>query len=563
MKRAAIYLRVSSVGQVQRAESAEGFSIEAQRTACLRRAAEIEADVAGEYVDYAESAKTTDRPKLQALLARLKTERDLDLVIVHKLDRLARNRADDVAIVAAIRGAGAHLVSVSENIDETPTGSLLHGIMASVAEFYSNNLAQEAKKGLHQKAKNGGTPGLAPIGYLNVRQIIEGREVRTIEIDEERAPHIRWAFAAYASGAYTLDTLHAALAARGLTTRPTAKRPARPLSRSRLAVLLANPYVIGIVRYGGVEYPGRHEALIDTQTFSRVQSVLAAHSQAGEKDRKHQHYLKGSLYCGHCGSRMSLIHARSHTGRRYPYFFCIGRMQGTGCPQKYRPVEAVEVHVEQRYLPVHFASAHDLGVSTWPGYVETVRERLTEALAGMAAESQREARLQRARLGRLETEREALLDAYLAEAMPIHLLKKKQDALTRQVAQAEQHLAHAEAAHGEVQTILDKALDLATTPYAAYQRASPQIRRLWNQALFERFLIVDEGIEVTGLAEPFRTLLDPSLLDHLAAPEKCEATHVSEGHGSKERLLVGETGFEPATARPPAGCATRLRHSPW
>src|SRR5205807_8239268 len=67
-------------------------------------------------------------------------------------DLLARSREDDVAIVAAIRAAGAQIVSVTENIDETPTGVLLHGIMASVAEFYSLNLATEIMKGLTQKA---------------------------------------------------------------------------------------------------------------------------------------------------------------------------------------------------------------------------------------------------------------------------------------------------------------------------------------------------------------------------------------------------------------------------
>jgi DNA invertase Pin-like site-specific DNA recombinase len=206
MSQAVLYLRVSSIGQVRRAESAEGFSIEAQREGCRRKAAELEATIAGEYIDYAESAKTANRPQLKAMLSRLEAG-DIDYVIVHKLDRLARSRADDVAIVAAIRAAGARLVSVSENIDETPTGGLLHGIMASVAEFYSRNLATEILKGTVQKAKNGGTPKRVPLGYLNVRKFEEGREIRTVEIDPERAELVAWAFAAYASGSYTLETL--------------------------------------------------------------------------------------------------------------------------------------------------------------------------------------------------------------------------------------------------------------------------------------------------------------------------------------------------------------------
>ena len=98
------------------------------------------------------------------------THNTVKYVIVHKVDRLARNRADDVVINLALKQAGAELVSVSENIDQTPSGLLLHGIMSSIAEFYSRNLADEVIKGSTQKAKNGGTPTRAPLGYRNVRR---------------------------------------------------------------------------------------------------------------------------------------------------------------------------------------------------------------------------------------------------------------------------------------------------------------------------------------------------------------------------------------------------------
>ena len=52
--------------------------------------------------------------------------------------------------------------------------------MATIAVFYSQNLATEAKKGMRQRAKSGGTPYLAPIGYLISRELIDGREVRTL-----------------------------------------------------------------------------------------------------------------------------------------------------------------------------------------------------------------------------------------------------------------------------------------------------------------------------------------------------------------------------------------------
>ena len=82
-------------------------------------------------------------------------ENRVDIVLVHKIDRLARSRADDVTINMAIRQAGARLVSVTENIDETPQGQLVHGIFSAVADFYSQNLAQEVVKGMERAKATG------------------------------------------------------------------------------------------------------------------------------------------------------------------------------------------------------------------------------------------------------------------------------------------------------------------------------------------------------------------------------------------------------------------------
>jgi DNA invertase Pin-like site-specific DNA recombinase len=156
--RAVVYLRVSTKEQAQKGGEEEGFSIPAQRDAGQRRAASLGAAVVAEFVDAGESAKSAHRPELQRMLRYLR-EQPVEYVIMHKVDRLARNRADDIEITLAIRAAGAQLVSCTENIDETPSGLLLHGIMSSIAEFYSRDLATEVAKGLVEKAKAGGTPG--------------------------------------------------------------------------------------------------------------------------------------------------------------------------------------------------------------------------------------------------------------------------------------------------------------------------------------------------------------------------------------------------------------------
>ncbi|EWT04013.1 recombinase, partial [Intrasporangium chromatireducens Q5-1] len=311
------YLRVSTREQAERGGADEGFSIPAQREANNRKAEQLGAVVVEEFVDAGASAKSADRPELMRMIQYVKANK-VAYCIVHKVDRLARNRSDDVAIHLALQQAGVMLVSATENIDQTPSGMLLHGIMSSIAEFYSRNLATEVTKGMTQKAAGGGTIGKAPIGYLNVRTTDElGREARTVELDPERAPMIQWAFKAYASGNWTVSQLHDELTSRGLTSVPTPKRPGKPLAVSSVHRMLINPYYKGDVIYRGTRYQGSHEPLVPPEVWYQVQSVLTSHKSAAEATQLHDHYLKGTVFCGACGSRLMVSNAKNRHGNVY------------------------------------------------------------------------------------------------------------------------------------------------------------------------------------------------------------------------------------------------------
>jgi Resolvase, N terminal domain/Recombinase/Recombinase zinc beta ribbon domain len=268
---------------------------------------------------------------LKALLRRV-AEGGVGAVVVHKIDRLARSIEDHVAIRAALRHAGVQLVSVTENIEETASGRLVEGIHALMAEFYSANLAGEIRKGMTQKAKMGGWPTKAPIGYLNVREKIAGKEIAKVILDPERALLVREAFRLYATGEYSLPVLQATMHAKGLTS-PYARRPGAPVSVSKLAELLTNPFYVGVVQWGGARYEGQHKALVPQSLFDRAQETLRARDVAGTRQRRHEHYLKGLLFCGECGRRLSLTLAKG----RYLYFYCLGQRgsASTGCRQPY------------------------------------------------------------------------------------------------------------------------------------------------------------------------------------------------------------------------------------
>ena len=484
-KRAVSYIRVSTREQAQRGGSEEGFSLPAQREANKRKAQSMGALVVKEFADRGESARSANRPELQKMLAYLKEDGGIDYVIVHKLDRLARNRADDVEINRAFEDAGVRLVSTSENIDQTPGGMLLHGIMSSIAEFYSRNLANEVIKGMGEKARNGGTLGKAPLGYVNVRGRDEhGREVRTVELDEERAPLVRLAFTEYATGNWTARQLAEHLNNRGLTIPPTARKPTNPVSVRLLQTLLRNPYYKGVISFQGVEYAGAHEPLVDAATWQTVQDILTAHAN-GERQRMHNHHLKSTIVCGLCGARLLVQHATSRTSSTYHYFVCARRHRVHDCTFKAVLIDEVEARVAELYQQIRLSSDDRREIERY----------LRAEFAHIQANRQQDIQRLTTRQQQLEDQRHKLLEAHYEGAIPLDLLKKEQDQLTSSILAIQRELDGYTADAALVEQHLTQALDLLEDCSRLYAAAPAHLKKQLNQVFFERILVnpaVDE-----------------------------------------------------------------------
>ena len=533
---AVIYLRVSTRDQAQRGGEAEGFSIPAQREACLRKAELLGATVAEEFVDAGESARSANRPDLQRLLRYVRDNR-VGYVIVHKVDRLARNRMDDVEIHAALTAAGATLVSCTENIDETPSGMLLHGIMSSIAEFYSRNLATESRKGMRQKAINGGTPGMVPFGYLNTRvRNEEGREIRSVVTDQERAPWVRWLYERYATGEWTTQTLRDELDHQGVRSVPRPKKPAGPLAVSQVDSILKNRYYVGVVTFEGAEYPGRHEALISEDLYQRVQAVRQSRHEGREKPQVRTHYLKGSIYCGQCGEPLSLEYSRNRLGTLYRYFYCLGRQhQKNGCTFRAAQVDMVEQLVEDHWATI-----------TLPGeHCQEIRRIVSEHMQAVLPEQARVRERAERRLAALKAESDKLLQAHYADAITLDVLKTEQQRIALAKAGAERQLADAQASEQHLERQLDRVLSLLGHAQQHYLASNSQARRYLNQGVFERIYLDDDEVVGSDLAPIFQRVMSDSLKPDLQE----ERRHDQKRNGRTSDLyLVPNPTPEPELA---------------
>jgi site-specific DNA recombinase len=385
-------------------------------------------------------------------------------------------------------------------------------------------------KGTAKKAERGTYPGYAPLGYLNKQDFSGGNELRWIEIDPERAPLIRWAFEAYASGDYTLSQLTEALAERGLESRPTSKLPAKPLPIRHVHKLMHNRFYLGIFTWGGIEYPGTHEPLVSIETFSTVQAIMASRRNMGDKPRKHPHYLKGTVFCARCGERLIFSRNRGHTGIAYDYFACIGRhTYKNGCNLPYLQVAPVEEAVENYYDTIVLD----------PDTITTIHQDLLKFAKRRNASVERNAKRERKRILDLEGERRKLLQAHLAGAVPLDLLREEQARITRELANAGAALANTEVHWETLEANLTAALGLAARFGNAYRKASNTERRWFNEAVVERIDVDVDGNIKVQLAEPFRSVLDAGLMSRLS--QEMKNRRPSEDGGSKIDTLVEKT----------------------
>jgi site-specific DNA recombinase len=557
--RAAIYLRVSSASQVNTDHDPEGLSLPAQRKRCRAHAKRLNAEVVREYVEPGVSGGSVlKREAFKRLMADLEQHKDIDMVIVWNISRWARDEEDLWVAYGLLRRSGIELVSVTEPIDDSPSGLLMLGVLGAIAAHDRRKLSIEVSRGRQQKVEVGGTPNRAPLGYLNVREMIDGHEVRTIALDPERAPLVTLAFEMYATGGYSLAELAQFLEDRGLKSRGSRRYPPRALSATRLNDVLRNDYYIGVVRNAGKPYKGRHAPLVPVSVFEKVQSILAAKRQSGERDRVHSQYLKGSLYCAECGRRLMFSRNRGNGGT-YDYFICRAQQLGN-CSQHYRSIEAVEQAVIRHYETIQLKPEHR----------ESIREAIRGRFDQLTAMSQRELERARRELNRLLEEERKLLRAHYDDRISQELFAEEERRIRGERAAAEETVERLSGEYDLALANLDKALDLTRSIQAAYDLAPAHVRRMMNQSIFEK-LLISEG-EVVGhvLAEPFRQLLSDELTELLeqakripdwqlepgrapvpvasAAPESDRTADLSLVGGSINDKLVELAGLEPATS---------------
>jgi len=326
MPNAVTYCRVSSEEQAQK-----DISIPAQRKALIRWAEEQPAlRVVDEFVDEGESAyaPADKRPGFCGMISYCR-KHDVDLILVHKLDRFSRNREESILFKSLLRKHGVTVKSITEHYDpETPQGFLYEGMIEVINQFYSMNLATETMKGMRENAERGfHNGGRTPYGYV-IEKLdgAHGREHGRLALGPpEEVETVRLIFDLAVNQGMGGRTLANELNRRGIPAPRT-----KHWNASTVKSLLYNPVYVGDIVWGKSKKQGRdgrrrvaeeertvvrdaHPAIVSRELWEAHKAT--AQSRAFDATPNPQHsvqYLLGRLIrCGHCGSNF--------VGRRHSY----------------------------------------------------------------------------------------------------------------------------------------------------------------------------------------------------------------------------------------------------
>lgn len=308
----------------------DGYSLEAQKERLRSEAKHRGMKIAGEYSDEGKSGKNiTGRPEFKKMLSDIKTGKDdVQVVLVFKLSRFGRNTSDTLNALQYLEDYGVSLVCVEDGIDSSgPAGKLMISVLAAVAEIERDNIHVQTMEGRKQKARDGKwNGGFAPYGYKLVDK--EGEKAKVLVINEEEAELVRLIYKLYLQG-MGLSRVAKWLNDNGYTKKIRQNGSVSLISSAFVKGVLDNPVYGGFIAYGRRKnekidgtrdeyhvvkqdkdsyklYEGQHEAIIDRETWFRVQAKRELNAFKREKvhSKEHEHMVSALLKCPVCGASM-------------------------------------------------------------------------------------------------------------------------------------------------------------------------------------------------------------------------------------------------------------------
>ncbi len=505
-----IYARVSSKEQEK-----EGFSIPAQLKLLKEYAAANGLGVAQEYIDV-ETAKQTGRAAFGEMVAYLRAHPAVRVMLVEKTDRLYRNLKDWVTVDELDVEMHFPKEGVVLSHESRSSEKFMHGIKVLMAKNYIDNLSEEARKGMQEKAEQGIWPTKTPLGYRNITGP-DGKKV--IAVDPGFAPLIANLFEWYARGDISLKEATRRVHAAGLAYPKSGAR----VPVSTVHTILRNRLYTGWFEWKGKLIQGKHEALVPVELWKRVQDVLDGRFAKKAKRGRHDFAFSGLIACYTCGCAV----VGEIKKQRYVYYHCTGyadKCQGN-------PASCRRKHVREEALEAQFAEL--LGRLRFDNEVlEWVRDALHASHADERTEHEEAIKRHQAEHKRLQDRIDAMyvdkLDGLVDTAFFQKMSSQWREEQNRCQREIERH-QNADKSYKDEGLAL---LDLARNAQRLFANQEPrEKRRLLNFVLSN--CTWEDGNVVATFRQPFDMLAET-----VAAAASIEAVELAQS--AKSEIWLGD-----------------------
>ncbi len=285
-------------------------SIEGQLRVCTDFCKQRGLTVIDTYCDRHISGRTDERPEFQRLIADAKRKK-FEAVVVYKTDRFARNKYDSAVYKRELKRNGIQIFYAAEAIPDGPEGIILESLMEGLAEYYSAELAQKIKRGMHESAlKCQSTGSGKPLGYRVDEQ-------KRFQIDPESAQTVQTIFEQYIKGESNAAICEL-LNSRGLRTAQ-----GKPFNKNSINRIIKNRKYIGEYRYHDIVVEGGMPAIIPKDIFNLAQAEMERRrTRKAPKSPKAEYLLAGRLFCGHCKGPMQGVSGTGKSGNKWYYYYC-------------------------------------------------------------------------------------------------------------------------------------------------------------------------------------------------------------------------------------------------
>ncbi|HSU55811.1 MAG TPA: recombinase family protein [Candidatus Dormibacteraeota bacterium] len=485
-----IYCRVSSKEQIA------GTSLESQERACRDYANAKGMRVLKVFIEQGESAKFADRTQLLQLIEFCRQSQDkIETLLVWKIDRFARNVADHYSIKTALLKYGVRVVSVTEPIDSDPTGKLMEGVLASVAQFDNDVRAARTVQGMRSRIKEGIFPWGPPLGYM--RSVTTGEKKTLPDVPNQPIfDLLQRAWKLFASGAYTQAEMGRLMGSWGLTTARGGS-----FGPQSLYQLFTNPYYKGILvdPWDGAEYEGKHVPLVTVEEFARAQEAIAKRNRSLSHQKDNPEFpLRGLARCDACLHPLTGAFSRGRS-RRYPYYVC----QAKPCSKRGKSHAAGHVHEEFEDFLNTVTPQPDLLDRIGDLIVREVQDHQADRATRMANRKARAAQLDRELQGLIRMRAQSLItdEEFLLQKKT---LTSQRTALETSVSQNAIDVAEVREKFKEITTPLVQLRETWQTIQPAFRR---RFERLILPAGFE--IGKTRTAELGGLFSFFRDFAHP------------------------------------------------------